>query len=443
MGPRTLGVGVALIALLGGCDDSAGRPSTPYTAPGGKADDGTTAIEGLNFDGIAQNLVAQASAPLDPDAPGAEEPAEPADDPEPPADSDGDDSGGGGDDSGGSGDDSGGSGEPPEDCTGFECSDGSCLPASWECDGEADCGSAEDEANCSESCSGHTCGDGSCIQADWVCDDFIDCDDGSDEAACGIAEQEFDLDGGVAPALLDASCVFSATANSAAAGVVAAEIISTSCVGGGVLVGVASSPTGAGAVGGFGVAAVCGVADISQVDAVVGGVAGAVTGLVGGVTFCEGGVVDQANNFINWLWGTEPEAIPVYHVESTGVGAVPGLRDSALTCTGPYVETGYKSPNACGEDSFSMVCDSGPGTAENCAAWQDLANRNLLCHWGRIVASNTAHNGNPNAGHLTPIEATRENFIRCNDLIYNNCDEENDPMSEDSAKQGAMNLICR
>lgn len=145
---------------------------------------------------------------------------------------------------------------------------------------------------------------------------YVDCADGSDEAACGIAEQEFDLEGTVAPARLDTSCVFSATVTSAAAGVVAGEIISKSCVAGGVVVGIATSPSGAGAVGGFGIAAVCGVADLSQVDAVVGGVTGAVTGLVGGVALCDGGVVDQANTFINWLWQTEPAAIPVYNVDA-------------------------------------------------------------------------------------------------------------------------------
>ncbi|MGH1342486.1 MAG: hypothetical protein ACRBN8_13080 [Nannocystales bacterium] len=305
---RTLGFGVALFAVLGGCDQPAGRASSPYAAPGGKADDGATAIEGLNFDGIARSLVAQASAPLDPAAPGAEEPDAPEEpdepeEPEEPSDDPGEEP-------------PGGSGEVPEGCDGFECADGTCIAVNWECDGEADCGAAEDEANCEGSCSGHTCGDGVCIQADWVCDTWVDCADGSDEAACGVAEHELDLEGARAPALLDTSCVFSATASSAAAGVVAAEIITKSCTAGGVVVGIATSPSGAGAVGGFGVAAVCGATDLSQVDAVVGGVVGAVGGLVGGVTFCDGGVVDQANTFINWLWGTEPEAIPVYKLDA-------------------------------------------------------------------------------------------------------------------------------
>ncbi|MCR9163802.1 MAG: LDL receptor domain-containing protein [bacterium] len=304
---RSVSVAVALLVL--GCDSSEGRADAPFAPTGGKADAPTSAIEAFDFDALARDLVEQASEPADGDAP----PVEPEDH------DDGDDGSADTGDDGGADTgepDGADTGEPEAPCGGFECADGTCIDASWECDGLSDCAAAEDEANCGEACSGHTCGDGTCIQADWVCDAFVDCADGSDEAACGVSQPGFDLTGQRAPAKLDGTCVFTTTATGAVTGAAAAEVISTSCVGGGVLVGVASAPTGAGAAGGFGVAAVCGVADVTQIDAIAGGLAGAVTGLVGGVTFCDGGIVDQANSFIDWLWGNEPESIPVYTIQA-------------------------------------------------------------------------------------------------------------------------------
>ncbi len=321
---RSVGVVLALLAV--GCDAGEGRADAAFVPPGGKADSPTSAIEAFDFDALARDLVSQASEPADGGAPGIEpeddgsgddDGANPDDD-----GTDADDSGDGADpeddgaDTGDSGDDPGDTGGDAGEPCGFECADGTCIDASWECDGINDCSVAEDESNCGESCSGHTCGDGTCIQADWVCDAFVDCNDGSDEAACGIAQQNFDFAGQRGPAKLDGTCVFTSTATGAVTGAAAAEVISTSCVAGGVLVGVASAPTGAGAAGGFGVAAVCGVADVSQIDAIAGGLAGAVTGLVGGVTFCDGGIVDQANSFIDWLWGNEPQSIPVYTIQA-------------------------------------------------------------------------------------------------------------------------------
>ena len=32
----------------------------------------------------------------------------------------------------------------------YECPDGECIPASWECDGFNDCSDSSDEANCSK-----------------------------------------------------------------------------------------------------------------------------------------------------------------------------------------------------------------------------------------------------------------------------------------------------
>jgi len=61
------------------------------------------------------------------------------------------------------------------------CDDGTSYPASWMCDGFADCPNAEDEADCGQT---FDCGDGSTVPGSYVCDDFLDCNNGADEANC-------------------------------------------------------------------------------------------------------------------------------------------------------------------------------------------------------------------------------------------------------------------
>jgi len=88
----------------------------------------------------------------------------------------------------------------------FACGDGYCVPASWRCDGYADCENAADEANCSTGgsrcsrCDGRPhcpqdndggqfrChADRTCVAASRVCDGRSDCADGSDERNCSAA----------------------------------------------------------------------------------------------------------------------------------------------------------------------------------------------------------------------------------------------------------------
>lgn len=69
----------------------------------------------------------------------------------------------------------------------FECAKGQCIPQTWMCDGENDCGDFSDEQHCTEttvSCSEteYACSSGRCIPARWQCDREQDCDDGSDES---------------------------------------------------------------------------------------------------------------------------------------------------------------------------------------------------------------------------------------------------------------------
>ena len=68
----------------------------------------------------------------------------------------------------------------------WQCANKRCIPESWQCDGEDDCGdqSDEDSAHCSaRTCrpGQFKCRNGRCIPQSWKCDVDDDCGDNSDE----------------------------------------------------------------------------------------------------------------------------------------------------------------------------------------------------------------------------------------------------------------------
>lgn len=66
----------------------------------------------------------------------------------------------------------------------WQCGSGRCVPGTFRCDGENDCGDYSDETGCTNvTCSStqFLCDNGRCVPATWKCDSENDCGDGSDE----------------------------------------------------------------------------------------------------------------------------------------------------------------------------------------------------------------------------------------------------------------------
>lgn len=66
----------------------------------------------------------------------------------------------------------------------WQCGSGRCVPGTFRCDGENDCGDYSDETGCTNvTCSStqFLCENGRCVPATWKCDSENDCGDGSDE----------------------------------------------------------------------------------------------------------------------------------------------------------------------------------------------------------------------------------------------------------------------
>ncbi|XP_072161626.1 low-density lipoprotein receptor [Bemisia tabaci] len=95
----------------------------------------------------------------------------------------------------------GGSGSSACPLRQMQCGNGFCVPLTWMCDGEDDCGDNTDETSpeCSKlrTCSSNefACADKRCIPKHWVCDMENDCSDFSDERpglcqakVCGVDE---------------------------------------------------------------------------------------------------------------------------------------------------------------------------------------------------------------------------------------------------------------
>merc|ERR1719219_2805950 len=72
----------------------------------------------------------------------------------------------------------------------FMCKDEEkCIPEKWKCDFDQDCRDGSDENECANvTCPADQfrCKNGQCIAKKWQCDLEIDCQDGSDEDSCDV-----------------------------------------------------------------------------------------------------------------------------------------------------------------------------------------------------------------------------------------------------------------
>jgi len=91
----------------------------------------------------------------------------------------------------------------------FRCAMGTCIPTAWQCDGEKDCPEEDALDEWDQLCKNERCSagefrceaEGACIPETWICDDHPDCLDGSDELSCNVTcgQEEFQC--------LDRNCI--------------------------------------------------------------------------------------------------------------------------------------------------------------------------------------------------------------------------------------------
>ncbi|XP_065836073.1 very low-density lipoprotein receptor-like isoform X2 [Oscarella lobularis] len=66
----------------------------------------------------------------------------------------------------------------------FQCTNGNCVPSSYHCDDDNDCGDNSDERNCPACYNSFDCGNGKCVPQSYKCDDYDDCGNNRDEEDC-------------------------------------------------------------------------------------------------------------------------------------------------------------------------------------------------------------------------------------------------------------------
>ena len=76
--------------------------------------------------------------------------------------------------------------------THFQCLNGECIPQEFYCDSFDDCGDKSDEPfTCERICSSDefSCKNGKCVPLDWTCNGVNECGDNSDEEASNCGKQ--------------------------------------------------------------------------------------------------------------------------------------------------------------------------------------------------------------------------------------------------------------
>ncbi|XP_054719022.1 low-density lipoprotein receptor-related protein 8-like [Uloborus diversus] len=79
----------------------------------------------------------------------------------------------------------------------FQCGNGRCIPVTWQCDDDDDCGDQTDEVNCEVRTCSETefkCRNAKCVPVRWLCDSEDDCGDRSDEDSKHCSNKTCTLD---------------------------------------------------------------------------------------------------------------------------------------------------------------------------------------------------------------------------------------------------------